>query len=412
MIRWFANNDIAANFLMVGLLLAGIYTAFTQIPLEVRPARKHTMVYMSMPYRGGTAKDVEKAILIPVEEALEGVNGIEMVHTDGHRGMARIYVQAEDGYDMRVLLEDVQTRVDGITTFPRETEKPRIYIPDASQYQEVMTVVVTGRLDAMDLRKVAQRVQEDLLEIDGISITDLIGERNYEIAIEADLTRLQSFNLGFAELANAVRRSSVDLPAGSIQSESGSLVVRTRGQAYNKEQFSKIPIRAANGAEVLLGEVALIKDGFEEGDRKVEFNGSPALFIDIMRTGKESAIEISDKVREYIRESSGRFPEGIQLYPFDDTSLSIRGRLNALTSSLIQGSLLVLLVLGLFLRPSLAFWVVVGIPVCFAGGVLLMPWFGLSGNVMSIFGFIIVVGVVVDDAIVTCLLYTSPSPRD
>ncbi len=401
MIRWFAQNEIAANFLMVGILLAGIYTAFTQIPLEVRPSRKHTMVHMSMPYRGGTAKDVEKAILIPVEEALDGISGVEMVHTDGYRGMARIYIQAEDGYDMRVLLDDVQSRVDGITTFPRETERPRIYIPDASQYQEVMTVVVTGRLDAMSLRTVAQRVQEDLLEIDGVSIVDLIGERNYEIAIEADLEKLQSFNLGFGELANAVRRSSIDLPAGSIQSESGSLVVRTRGQAYTREEFSRIPVRAINGAEVLLGDVATIRDGFEEGDRKIEFNGAPALFIDIMRTGKESAIEISDKVREYIQESSGKFPDGIQLYPFDDTSLSIRGRLQALTSSLIQGSLLVLIVLGLFLRPALAFWVVVGIPVCFAGGVLLMPWFGISGNVMSIFGFIIVVGVVVDDAIVT-----------
>ncbi|MDA7632833.1 efflux RND transporter permease subunit [bacterium] len=401
MIRWFANNDIAANFLMVGLLLAGVYTAFTQIPLEVRPAREHTMIYMSMPYRGGTAKDVEKAILIPVEEALEGLNGVDMVHADGYRGRARIYVQAEDGYNMRVLLEDVKARVDGITTFPQETERPRIYIPDASQYQEVMTLVVTGRLDDIDLRKVARRVLEDLLEIDGISIIDLIGEKEYEIAIEANLDRLQSFNLGFSDLANAVRRSSIDLPAGSIQSESGSLVVRTRGQAYDREAFSAIPIRSSNGAEVTLGEVAEIRDGFEEGDKTVEFNGRPALFLDVMRTGNESAIEISNKVREYIGNSESRFPEGIKLYPFDDTSLSIRGRLRALTSSLVQGGLLVLIVLGLFLRPALAFWVVVGIPVCFAGGVLMMPWFGISGNVMSIFGFIIVVGVVVDDAIVT-----------
>ena len=401
MIRWFANNDIAANFLMVGLLLAGVYTAFTQIPLEVRPARDHTMIYMSMPYRGGTAKDVEKAILIPVEEALEGLNGVEMVHADGYRGRARIYVQAVDGYNMRVLLDDVKARVDGITTFPQETERPRIYIPDASQYQEVMTVVVTGRLDDIDLRKVAQRVMDDLLEIDGISIIDLIGEKEYEIAIEADLERLQSFNLGFNDLADAVRRSSIDLPAGSIQSESGSLVVRTRGQAYNREEFSEIPIRASNGAEVKLGEVASIRDGFEEGDRTVEFNGRPALFLDVMRTGTESAIGISNKVREYIKISESRFPDGIKLFPFDDTSLSIRGRLKALTSSLIQGSLLVFIVLGLFLRPALAFWVVLGIPVCFAGGVILMPWFGITGNVMSIFGFIIVVGVVVDDAIVT-----------
>ena len=401
MIRWFAHNEIAANFLMGGILLAGLYTAFFRIPLEVRPARTFDTVFVSMSYRGATAKDVERAILIPVEEALEGLNGVKMVQTDGYRGSARIYVNAVKGYDLRVLLDDVQCRSDGITTFPRETERPRVYVPDSSQYREVITVAVTGRLDPMDLRKVAQRVQENLLEIDGISIVNMAGERNYEIGIEADLARLQSYQLGFSDLADAVRRSSIDLPAGSIQSESGSLVVRTRGQAYDKADFSKIPVRAANGAEVLLGEVAEVKDGFEEGDKTVEFNGKPALFVEVMRTGNESAISVANKVKEYVANSGDKFPDGIELFAYDDNSISIRGRLQALTSSLIQGSLLVLLVLGLFLRPALAFWVVIGIPVCFAGGVLFMPWFGVTGNVMSIFGFIIVVGVVVDDAIVT-----------
>ena len=401
MIRWFAHNEIAANFLMVGILLAGLYTAFFRIPLEVRPSRTFDTVYMSMPYRGATAKDVEKAILIPVEEALEGLNGVKMVQTDGYRGQGRVYVNAEKGYDLRVLMEDVKSRVDAITTFPQETERPRIYIPDSSQYREVLTVAVTGKLTADELRRVAQRVQEDLLEIDGINIVNLEGERRYEIAIEADMDRLQSFKLGFSDLANAVRRSSIDLPAGSIQSESGSLVVRTRGQAYEREQFERIPIRARSGAEVLVGEVAEVKDGFEEGETSVQFNGQSALFVDVMRTGDDSAIDVSNKVRAYVAEAHERFPEGIHLYAYDDTSISIRGRLQALTSSLIQGSLLVLLVLGLFLRPALAFWVVLGIPVCFAGGVLFMPFFGVTGNVMSIFGFIIVVGVVVDDAIVT-----------
>ncbi len=401
MIRWFAHNEIAANFLMGSILLAGLYTAFFRIPLEVRPSRTFETVFVSMPYRGATAKDVEKAILIPVEEALEGLNGVKMVQTDGYRGSARIYVNAVKGYDIRVLMDDVQSRIDAITTFPSETERPRVYVPDSSQYREVITVAVTGRLDASDLRKVAQRVQENLFEIDGISIVNMAGERNYEISIEADLERLQSFQLGFSDLANAVRRSSIDLPAGSIQSESGSLVVRTRGQAYNKADFSKIPVRASNGAEVLLGEVAEVKDGFEEGEKTVEFNGKPALFVEVMRTGQESAIGVANKVREYVENSGDKFPRGIELFAYDDNSISIRGRLQALTSSLIQGSLLVLLVLGLFLRPALAFWVVIGIPVCFAGGVLFMPWFGVTGNVMSIFGFIIVVGVVVDDAIVT-----------
>ncbi|MEE8326601.1 MAG: efflux RND transporter permease subunit, partial [candidate division NC10 bacterium] len=256
-------------------------------------------------------------------------------------------------------------------------------------------------MSAHELRKVARRVQEDLLEIDGISLVDLSGERKYEIAIEADLERLEAYNLGFRDLADAVRRSSIDLPAGAIRSSSGTLIVRTRGQAYTQKEFEKIPLRAANGAELLLGDVATVNDGFEEGEKVVEFNGKPALFVEVMRTGKESAIETSEKVREYVRSGPTRFPNGIRLYVWNDESLSIRGRLSTLTWSLMQGCVLVFVILGLFLRPQLAFWIVLGIPVSFAGGVLLMPWFGVTANVMSLFGYIIVLGLVVDDAIVT-----------
>jgi len=401
MIRWFANNGIAANFLMVGILLAGLYAAFFQIPLEVIPAISHDVVYVSMSYRGATAKDVERAILIPVEEALEGVDGIKMVNADGYRGRARFWIEAKDGYDLRVLMEDVKSRIDGITTFPQETERPRISIPNTSQWFEVITVAVTGDLSAQELRKAAKRVQEDLLEIDGISLVDLRGERSYEIAIEADMERLEAYNLGFRDLADAVRRSSVDLPAGAIRSTSGTLMVRTRGQAYYQAEFEKIPLRAANGAELLLGDVATVIDGFEEGEKLVEFNGSPALFVEVMRTGKENAIETSEKVRAYVDSASTRFPKGIRLYVWNDESLSIRGRLNTLSWSLLQGCVLVFIILGLFLRPQLAFWIVLGIPISFAGGILLMPWFGITANVMSLFGYIIVLGLVVDDAIVT-----------
>jgi len=401
MIRWFANNSIAANFLMVGILLTGLYTAFFRIPLEVIPSIDLNVVYISMSYRGATAKDVERAILIPVEEALEGVNGIKMVNADGYRGRARFWIEAKDGYDLRVLMEDIKNRVDSITTFPSETERPRISIPDSSRWFEILTVAVTGELSAHELRKVARRVQEDILEIDGISQVNLEGDRDYEISIEADLERLEAYNLGFRDLADAVRRSSIDLPAGSIRSASGNLVVRTRGQAYTRAEFEKISVRAANGAELLLGDVATVHDGFVEGDTVIEFNGEPALFIEVMRSGNENAIEISEKVKDYVRSAPARFAEGVHLYVWDDESISIRGRLSTLTWSLFQGCLLVFVILGLFLRPQLAFWIVLGIPVSFAGGVLLMPWFGVTANVMSLFGYIIVLGLVVDDAIVT-----------
>lgn len=401
MIRWFANNGIAANFLMVGILVAGLYTAFYRIPLEITPALSWDTVMIEMPYRGATAKDVERAILIPVEQALEGVQGIKHLNADGSRGMARFYLNAEPGTDLQRLMDDVKARVDTITTFPSETERPRVFIPESGNYSPVLSVAVTGNLTAHELRKVARRVQEELLEIPGISRAAMEGARRYEIGIEARTDKLLAYNLSFQDLADAIRRFSIDLPAGAIDSEGGTLVVRTRGQAYTQAEFARVPIRSVDGAEVLLGDVAQIKDGFEEGDKQVEFDGKPALFVQVMRTGGESAIDISNKVRAYVASAHERFPDGIHLYVWSDESTAIRGRLSTLTSNMLQGGVLVLIVLGLFLRPALAFWIVVGVPVSFAGGVLLMPWFGVTANVMSLFGYILVLGMVVDDAIVT-----------
>ena len=172
------------------------------------------VVYIEMPYRGATARDVERAILIPIENALQGVDGIEMLHTDGMRGRARIWVEAKDGYDPRVLMEDISSRIDGITTFPSETEEPRIRVPDSSQWTEVLKVAVTGELPADELRKVARRVQDDLIEIDGISRVNLEGKRRYEIAIEADLERLE---VPLSRPEAGERLGAVRLPTEEVQ---------------------------------------------------------------------------------------------------------------------------------------------------------------------------------------------------
>lgn len=401
MIRWFTVNGIAANFLMLAILIGGIHTAFTRIPLEVSPERSFETVVVEMTYRGATAKDVERAILIPIEEALEGVEGVKELNSEGRRGEARIFINADAGTDLRTLMDDVSARIDTITTFPDETERPQIFIPDSSAWWEVLSIAVTGDVGPQQLHEIARRVQEDVLALPGVSRASVQGDRRYEISIEADSEQLLAYGLSFEDLAEAIRQFSIDLPAGAIDSSSGTFIVRTRGQAYSQQDFSRVPIRAANGADVLLGEVAAVIDGFEEGEKAVQFNGKPALFVEVMRTGKESAIDISNKVRQYVTESRSRFPEGIDLFVWDDESISIRGRLSTLVQSLLQGGILVMLLLGLFLRPALAFWIVIGIPVGFAGGVMMMPWFGVTANVMSLFGFIIVVGIVVDDAIVT-----------
>lgn len=401
MIRWFAHNGIAANFLTIGILLAGLYSAFYRVPLEVTPALSWDTVMIEMPYRGATAKDVEQAILIPIEEALEGVQGIRQLNADGSRGYARFYLQLEKGADAQKVMDDVKARVDAITTFPSETERPRIFIPESGNYQPVLTVAVTGQLNPTELRKAARRVQEDLLELPGLSRAALEGGRRYEIGIEASPERLRAYRLSFQDLADAIRRFSLDLPAGSIESRSGRLIVRTRGQAYTVEEFARIPVRSAGGSEVRLGDVARILDGFEEDEKRIEFNGRPALFVQVMRTGDESAIAISDRVRAYVAGARSRFPEGVELFVWADESKAIRERLSTLVSGMAQGAGLVLVVLGLFLRPMLAFWIVWGIPVSFAGCLIVMPWLGVTANVMSLFGFILVLGMVVDDAIVT-----------
>ncbi|MEO1970723.1 MAG: efflux RND transporter permease subunit [Pirellulaceae bacterium] len=401
MIRWFAENGIAANFLMLAILVAGTYTAIYHVPLEVTPALSWDTVMIEVPYRGATAKDVERAILIPVEQALEGIGDIEQLNADGSRGMARFYLKAKAGTDLQELMDDVKARIDTITTFPQETERPRVFVPESAGSFQLLSIAVTGDLRRDDLLQAARRVHQDILEMPGISLANIRGDQPYEISVEAKMDRLLAWGMTFQDLADAIRNHSIDLPAGAIDSDSGTFIVRTKGQAFTHEEFMRIPVRSSRGAELQLGEVATVNDGFVEGDPKLLFNDKPALFIAVMRVGDENALEISNQVHEYVRTGHTRFPPGIELTVFGDESKNIRQRLSTLGISMLQGGVLVLAILGLFMRPALAFWIVIGIPVSFAGAVILMPWFGITANSMSLFGFIIVLGIVVDDAIVT-----------
>jgi multidrug efflux pump subunit AcrB len=401
MIRWFARNDIASNFLIIAILLWGGYSAIERVPLEVQPALKFEEIDINVNYRGGSPEDVEKAVVIPIESALEGLQGVDSIEADARSGNARVRVLAKEGKDTKELLEDVKTRIARITTFPQEIEPPQINIPDSNQWFDVIKVAVAGEMDEIDLLRAARRVRDDLIEMPGISQAAIQGTSPLEISIEADPMRLRDFGLTFADLSAAIQRSSVDLPAGQIQTDEGSLTIRSKGQAYVRTDFENIVIQNRDGAEVRVGKVAKVSDGFEENRKILRFNGKPCLLIEALRLNDENALEIAASVKNYAATARERFPEGITLHIWDDSSEELAGRLGTLLGSLVQGSLLVLIVLGLFLRPSIAFWVTLGIPVSFAGGFIFMPWFGITANVMSIFGFIIVVGIIVDDAIVT-----------
>lgn len=401
MIRWFARNDIAANFLIIAILIWGGYSAMNRVQLEVQPALDMGRIDVTVSYRGGSPADIEKAVAIPIENALRGLQGIDSINTDLRSGSAWIRLYTRDGVEPENVIDEVKSRIDRISTLPPETEPPKIRIPDSKMWFDVIKIAVSGNLEIGELQRTAEKVRDDLVNMPEISQSLMQGTRTYEISVEASPQDLRDYGLTFSDLTNAIRRSSVDLPAGKVQTQEGSLTIRSKGQAYDREDFENIIISSRDGSEVKLGTVATVKDGLDQNRKIMRFNGRPALLVEALCLDNENALDVAAAVKRYVATARERFPEGVHFDIWDDASVELEGRLSTLVGSLLQGSLLVMIILGLFLRPSIAFWVVIGIPVSFAGGLIMMPWFGITANVMSIFGFIIVVGIIVDDAIIT-----------
>ena len=340
MIRWFARNDIAANFVLFGLLLWGSWSLSEKVPLEVQPGIVFQQVDINVSYRGGSPEDVERAVVLPIEGALEGLQGVDFIESRASSGNARVTVRAEEGVDTRRMLEEVETRVSSLTNLPSETEPPQVRVPDSAQWFDVIKIAIVGEMDEADLLRAARRVRDDLIEIRGISQAVVLGANPLEIAIEADPMRLRDFGLTFADLTAAVQRSSLDLPAGQIQTDEGNLMIRSKGQAYTREDFENIVISNNLGSEVRLGNVARISDGFEEGKQVHRFNGKPALMVEVLRLNDENALEIAESVKRYAATGPERFPEGISLHVWDDSSVELEGRLGTLITSLLQGGVL------------------------------------------------------------------------
>lgn len=401
MLRWFARNDYAANFLMIGILLFGAYQAYFSIPLEVRPSFKVNQVRVEKSFRGATPEDVERTIVIPIERALEGMQGVKVMESSARSGYGEVKIRTEDGVDLKELQAEIETRVSSISTFPPDSEPVRFRIPNSDNWWEVITIAITGDMSERELLEAARQVRDELSALPPISQVKVLGNRRGEIAIEADDQSLVDYGLSFGDISQAIRNHSVDLPAGTISAQGGSMMIRTRGQAFSAEEFAAIPLEASDGSILSLGDVATVTDGFEQDQKRIRFNGRPALLVEILRIQDESAIAIAEAAKEYIAEANQRLPDGIELFAFDDDSIALRGRLGTLAGSLLQGCLLVMIVLSLFLRPAIALWVVLGIPVSFAGALILMPSMDITANLFSVFGFIIVLGIVVDDAIVT-----------
>lgn len=402
MIAFFARNGVAANLLLVAIILAGLAAIFSKrIPLEVFPDQKSRNISVSVPYRGATPEEVEESVVIRIEEAIADVEGIEdMVSTASSNG-GTVTIEVDEDYDLREVRDNIESRVDGLADFP-PGEAESVTIRQAEPSRWVISVVVSGDLNEHDLAALGAQVRDELVGLNEITSAELQGIRPYEVAIEIDEEALLKYSLTFNEVSQALRQSSIDLPAGTLETVSGEVVLRTKGRAYNKEQFEAITLVARpDGTRITVGDVAVVKDGFDENPFVARFNEKRCVLVAVFREGNQSAIRIADEVKDFMEEYRGRIPAGVEIEYWSDSSRIVKARLNTLLESFWKSMVFVFVLLTLFLRPSLALWVVVGIPVCFMGAFALMPWLDVSINIVSLFGFILVLGVVVDDAIVT-----------
>lgn len=417
-VKWFTHNHVAGNFIMLVVLLAG-FTTWFKLKKEIFPEIAIDAVSVSIPYPNATPEESERGVVIPVEEAIADLQGIKKVRGTASQNVGAVLVEVETGYDVRDVMSDVKSRVDAIENFPEEAETP--VLEEILIKAPVMSVTLTADTDEATMRKLAERVRDDLLTYEAppatglgtffgrvfggvpkISQVEIAGTRPYEISIEVSEDKLRELGLKLSDIAQAVRGTTLDLPGGSVRTERGEVILRALGKRYEASEMASVPVKTnPDGSVVLLGDVAELIDGFEDVDISSRFDGKNAVVINVFRVGNEDTLALSELVRKYVADSKNVFPEGVELSIWNDQSVYLLGRLDLLKRNAITGLLLVLGVLTLFLRPSLALLVAVGIPVSFAGGIWMMPYFGISINMISLFAFILVLGIVVDDAIVT-----------
>ncbi len=398
LIAWFAANGVAANLLMIVLLVGGLLTA-PMVRQEVFPEFSTDRVVVSVVYPGASPEEIEQAINARIEERVAGLEGVKKINSTAAEGAGAVTVEALSGFDLRELLSDVKSEVDAIDTFPEEAEEP--VVRELVIRHHVISVAVYGNADERTLKQIADRVRDDITGLPGITQVELNSARPYEISIEVSEEALQRYGLRFEDVAEAVRRSSIDLPGGSIKTSAGEILLRAEGQAYVRPEFERIVLlTAADGSRIRLGDVARVDDGFADTDQTARFDGKPAVMVGVFRVGEQSALDVARAVKQYVRDAAPAMPDGISLTTWRDRTRVLRGRIETLRRNGLQGLFLVFLSLALFLQFRLAMWITMGIPVAFLATLWLMPTLGVSINVLSLFSFILVLGIVVDDAIV------------
>ncbi|MGD9333619.1 MAG: efflux RND transporter permease subunit [Desulfobacterales bacterium] len=397
-IGWMAGHSVTANLIMLVLLMGGIFLGF-RIKKEIFPYFELDQVRISVPYPGASPQEVERGIILAIEEAVQGLEGVNEVRSSAREGFGTVTVEMIEGENLQRLAQDIQNEVDRITSFPEEAEELQVVIVSRKRY--VVSLALYGDQSEGVLREYAEYLRDRLLQNPDITQVELTGVRNYEISVEIPQNTLRTYNLTLEEVAQRIGRTSVELPGGAVKSPGGDILVRVKERKDFGHEFGKIPIITANdGTQVLLEDIADIKDGFEETDNAATYNGKPTVMIEVFRVGDQTPVSVSNAVKNVLAEVNEQLPAGLAVVLRNDRSEIYRQRMELMVKNGFIGLGLVFVLLALFLEIRLAFWVALGIPISFLGSLLLLPTMDVSINMVSMFAFIVTLGIVVDDAIV------------
>ena len=382
---------------MFFIIVMGIISYFT-IQRQMFPNLEINYINIEANYPGASPQEIEESILIKIEESLKDVTEIKKGVYRAFRNGGRASLEINTDVKLTDVLDKVKLRVDGIATFPGGMEP--VTISQVEFRQDVIGMTLVADLPLSELKPIANQIESELLQLSNVSlvVNDVPLD---EIAIEIEPDTLRQYNLTLSDVMNAVRRYSANFSAGQLKTDSGVISVRVENQFYSGEEFRKIPVKIGEyGAKVLLQDIAIIKDQFTEGERYFKFNGQNAVYLSVKATQEQNIIPVAESVKAFIEQKNNQLPPSIRLEPLMDMTYYLNARLDMMKANLFQGAILVAIMLSLFLRFKLALWVMLGLPVCFLGAMMMMPVFGISINIISLFAFIMVLGIVVDDAIV------------
>lgn len=401
-VAWFARNAIAANLLMIVAFVGGIFAYFS-MEREMFPAIQVAGASVVVSWPGASPDETEENIILRIEEAVADLDGVDRITSIAREGAGVVNIRGRDDIDMDEFIRDIERRVNQINNFPQSAFRPQI-----TQWEERDTYIgfaIYGDTSPRELKRIAEKVRDDIAQIPGGQLAAVNGTLDEQVSIEVSEETLRQYGLTFSQVAQAIRSTSLNASGGQVRTDTGNVSIQARQLADTAEQFERIVIsQTEEGAIIRLGDIATVIDGFVDEDLHTSHEGKRAAFIMVSSPDKMQIVQYSDALKEYLERvndpASGILPEALSMEILWDNSDAFKDRMETIGQSALTGGILVLIVLVLFLRPVVAMWVTIGIFTAFAGGVMLLPLFGVSLNVLSLFAVLLVIGVIVDDAIV------------